>query len=142
MAYCTREDIQSRISEADLVRLTDEYDTGLVDWEKVDQAVTDAQAEVDSYCKRNHPVPFSNPVPAMVAKVCKDIAVYNVWSLKNAAPDDAEDRYGKAVVYLEKVAAGTVDLGGGSLEKIDDGGPESIKSSDSRTFTMERLEGF
>lgn len=142
MAYCTRDDIQSKLSESDLIRLTDEFNTGLPDMDKVDDAITDAQAEVDSYCVKRHTVPFPDPTPAMISKVTKDIAVYNVWSLKNAAPEATEDRYKKAVSYLEKIAAGTVELGGDSPDEVDDGGPESIKSADDRRFTMENMESF
>ncbi|MCK5099792.1 MAG: DUF1320 domain-containing protein [Desulfobacteraceae bacterium] len=142
MAYCTREDIDGKITEAELIRLTDESGTGLVDYTKVDNAITEAEAEVDSYCAKRHAVPFQPPVPSMIVKVCKDIAVYNTWSLKNAAPEDCEDRYARAVAYLKNVAKGIVDLGTGSTEEVDDGGPESIKSASDKIFTLGNMEGF
>lgn len=142
MAYCTREDIQEKISEADLIRLTDEFGAGIPDYAKIDNAITEAEAEVDSYCAKRHTVPFQPPVPAMITKVCKDIAVYNVWSIRNAAPEDCEDRYTRAVAYLKNVANGIVELGGDSPEETDDGGPSTTKSSDDKTFTMDSMEGF
>lgn len=142
MAYCTREDIKNKITEDNLIRLTDEFGAGIPDYDKVDNAITEAAAEVDSYCAKRHTVPFQPPVPSMIIKVCKDIAVYNVWSLKNAVPDDSDDRYKKAVSYLEKIANGTVELGGDSPEEIDDGGPAAGKSSEDRRFSMDNMEGF
>lgn len=142
MAYCTRENIQDKITDQDLIRLTDEAGAGVADFSKIDDAIAEAQAEVDSYCVKRHTVPFADPAPAMISKVCKDITVYNLWSLRHAAPDDCEDRYKKAVSYLEKIAAGTVDLGGDSPEQIDDGGPASTKSSSDRIFTMDSMESF
>ncbi|SDU26742.1 gp436 family protein [Desulfobacula phenolica] len=142
MAYCTREDIQGKISEAELIRLTDDSGTGIPDYSKIDTAITEAEAEIDSYCAKRHTVPFQPPVPSMISKMCKDIAVYNVWSLRNAAPDDCEDRYTRAVAYLKNVAKGIVDLGGDTPLEIDDGGPSSSKSSDDRRFSMDNMEGF
>ena len=142
MAYCTIEDIQGRITEDDLIRMTDEFGTGLPDTDKIADAIAEAEAEVDSYCAKRHTVPFAPPVPAMIVKVCKDIAVYNVYALKNAAHEDISDRYEKAVSYLKDVAKGIVDLTGPAAPEIDDGGPAASKSSDSRIFSMDSMEGF
>ena len=142
MAYCTIEDIKGRITEDDLLRVTDEFGTGLPDNDKIASAISDAEAEVDSYCAKRHTVPFAPPVPAMIVKVCKDIAVYNVYALKNAAHEDISDRYQKAVSYLKDVAKGIVDLGGVAAPEIDDGGPAAGKSSDTRAFSMAGMEGF
>ena len=142
MAYCTIEDIQGRITEDDLIRMTDEFGTGLPDTDKIADAIAEAEAEVDSYCAKRHTVPFQSPVPAMIVKVCKDIAVYNVYFLKNAASEKVSDRYQKAVSYLKDVAKGIVDLGGEAAPEIDDGGPAAGKSSDSRTFSLDSMGGF
>jgi phage gp36-like protein len=142
MAYCTRDNIEGKISNPDLIRLTDESGSGVVDYVKLDDAITEAEAEVDSYCAIRHTVPFQSPIPSMVIKICKDIAVYNVWSLRNAVPDDCEDRYQRAVAYLKNVAKGIVELGGDATEELDEGGPRASKSSDSRRFSMDNMEGF
>jgi phage gp36-like protein len=142
MAYITRVDIDGKITEDELIRLTDESGTGLVDYTKVDDAIADAEAEIDSYCASLYAVPFQSPVPPMIVKVCKDITVYNIWSLKNVAPEDCEDRYAKAVAYLKDVAKGIVELGSGSAEEVDDDGPQSIKTTSDRIFTLNKMEGF
>ncbi|MBU0969209.1 MAG: DUF1320 domain-containing protein [Proteobacteria bacterium] len=142
MAYCTTADIESKIDKDELIRLTDDAGAGTPDTTKIQEAITEAGAEIDSYCARLHTVPFPDPVPAMIVKVCKDIAVYNVYSLKNAAPEDCEDRYERSVAYLKNVARGIVDLGAGSPEEVDDGGPETIKTASDSIFTLGKMEGF
>lgn len=142
MAYCTIADIQDRISEQDLIRLTDDENTGAMDTGKIDDAIAEAAAEIDSYCAKRHTVPFSDPAPAMISKICKDIAVYNLWSLQNAVPENAADRHKKAVSYLKDIAAGTVQLGGDAPAEVDYDGPEASTSSENRIFTMDNMGSF
>ena len=142
MAYCTVADIQGRIDEAVLIRLTDETGEGLVDTDRVQEAIDDAQAEIDVYCSRLQSVPFSDPAPVIITKICKDMAVYNLYSLKNAAEEDVEDRYKRAVAFLKDVSNGVVDLGDDAPVQEDDGGPAAIKQAGTRTFSMDRMAGF
>ena len=142
MAYCFVSDILGRIDDAELMRLTDDDGMGSADTAKIQEAIDDAQAEIDSYCAKLYSVPFSDPVPAMIVKICKDIAVYNVYSLKNAADDDVESRYNRALKFLLSISKGLVKIGAGEPSTVSDGGPESLKPASDKTFSLKSMEGF
>ena len=119
--YCTEADIR-QILKADLL-------AQLVSGEAVaspeeaqqllsiiiEQAISDAGAEIDGYLAARYPVPLSKP-PTIISKYAKDLAVYNLVSrIGVGGGDDRENNYLKryqyAIKFLEMVAKGTVDLG-------------------------------
>lgn len=76
-------------------------------------AIADADAEIDGYLMKRYPVPMS-PVPAVICKYSKDIAVYNLVSRAGIDTNERESnyltRYKNAVTFLAKVAKGEVDI--------------------------------
>lgn len=76
-------------------------------------AIADADAEIDGYLMKRYPVPMS-PVPAVIGKYSKDIAVYNLVSRAGIDTSERESnyltRYKNAVTFLTKVAKGEVDI--------------------------------
>lgn len=77
------------------------------------EAIGDADAEIDGYLMKRYPVPMS-PVPAVIRKYSKDIAVYNLIS--RAGIDEGNGRtttltrYKNAIAFLTKVAKGETDI--------------------------------
>jgi phage gp36-like protein len=141
MAYSALEQIQQRVNETTLIRLT--TDSGdAVDLVTVEGAIADADAEIDGYVGRRHAVPL-DPVPPMLVKLSADIAVRNLYGLRpGSVPEEVKDRYKDAVRFLKDVSSGVVSLG------VDDpeGTPSAthktdIESSD-RVFSRTKLEGF
>lgn len=110
MAYCTQSDIEEKIELAELIAITDEDDTGLVDTDKVVRAIADADAEIDAYCGKRYKVPME-PVPAMLRKVSVAISIYNLFQGHSGAPEDREQDYKNAIAFLDRLAAGKVSLG-------------------------------
>lgn len=141
MAYCTPADILGIISEETLIQLTDDDDNGSVDMDKVDAAIADADAEVNGYCGARYGVPFS-PVPAIVKKLSTDIAIYNLFALRESVPDPRVKRYDNAIKFLTQVAAGKISLG----VSDPDGTPAKDErpdiASDDRLFDREKMSGF
>ncbi|MCB6345413.1 gp436 family protein [Enterocloster lavalensis] len=78
-----------------------------------DEAITDADAEIDGYLMKRYPVPMA-PVPAVISKYSKDIAVYNLISRAGIDTGERESnyltRYKNAIAFLTKVAKGEVDI--------------------------------
>src|SRR3989304_6022294 len=114
MAYCTHADLLQRLSEQDLIDLTDKTGTGELDSDAEARAIADADAEIDSYCGSNYTVPFS-PVPAMIRKISVDIAIYDLYGLNptQKLPDDIKARYEKAIRFLKDVGNGRGTFAGG-----------------------------
>ena len=80
----------------------------------IDEAIADADGEIDGYLAKRYRVPLS-PVPKVINKFSKDIAVYNLFS--RIGIDEGTDektylnRYNAAIKFLTLVAEGKVSIG-------------------------------
>ena len=134
MAYCIQADLLEQISEDELIQLTDDAGAGTVDTSVVDRAISDADAEIDSYCATRYNVPFS-PVPVMVRKTSVDIAIYNLFARRRGAPEDRQERYDNAIRWLKDVSRGLVSLGANAPVTDDDAGPAASTDKSDRIFS-------
>ena len=137
MAYCTQADLLEQISQDKLIQLTDDDDAGIVDSDMVTRAIADADAEIDSYCGTKYDIPFS-PVPVMIRKVSVDIAIYNLYTRRQGAPEDRKERYDDAISFLKDVSKGIASLGGDGPSADDDSGPEATTVKSDRVFSRGR----
>ncbi len=82
--------------------------------EIIEAAVKDADAEIDGYLNKRYPTPLHSP-PAVINKLSKDIALYNILSRNGMLRDEREnnyfERYKYAIKFLENVAKGIADIG-------------------------------
>jgi phage gp36-like protein len=143
VSYSTLDDIKKLIPEAVLIQLTDDEATGSVNQGRVDEAVKQADAEIDSYCGSRYMVPLPI-VPDLVRKFSVDIAIYNLYSRHmEVMPETRAERYKNAIRQLEAVSKGTVSLGiDPSPSASTDGRAETNKETDGNVFSREKLEGF
>ena len=144
MPYCAIEDIKKLLPEADLVQLTDDEGAGSVHQGRVEEAIAQADADIDSYLGAKYNVPLS-PAPAVVRKLSVDIAVYNLYSRRlEKVPETRSERYKNAVRMLEGIAKGTIAIGAATVPTAagDAGGPEATKPAKDRIFTRTTLEGY
>lgn len=143
MAYCTIDDLMEQISEDELIELTDDDNTGVVETSRTDRAIADADAEINGYCGKRYGVPLS-PVPALVRKFSADIAIWNLFSRKQIADEGREKRYTNAIRYLQDVAKGNATLGEGDPDTppSDAGAPRMASANPARVFTRGTLEGY
>jgi phage gp36-like protein len=145
VAYCTVDDIKSRIGEAELVQLTDDEATGTVSDSRIEEAIEDADREIDGHVGLGLAVPLS-PVPPVIRKLSADIALYNLFSRRSAVPvpDSRIERYKSAVAFLERVAAGKVSLGMGDPEGSprDPESPRFSEENPERAFTRSSMKEF
>lgn len=110
MAYCTLNDLKEKISEEELIQLTDDEQTGLIVTSRTDRAIADADAEIDGYCAGRFSVPF-DPVPPLMRKFSVDIAIYNLMQRREGADEEREKDYKNAIRYLQDVAKGNASPG-------------------------------
>ena len=114
MAYATRTDIDKRITQAELVRLTDESDSGIVDEAKVEAALEAADLEIDSYLAGNprYKLPLV-VVPPLLPSLAVDLALWNLYSIADAdgMPKTRTERRQAAVDILKRLADGSLTLG-------------------------------
>jgi len=137
MAYCAQNDLLDRITETELIDLTDDDDAGMIDGSKVTRAIADADVEIDSYCADRYTVPFS-PVPGMIRKLSVDVSIYNLYTRRSALkmPDVRQKNYDNAVHFLLNVSKGLISLGADAPAPTTDDGPETTHTRRDRKFTI------
>jgi len=139
MAYCILEDIRQVILDAELIQLTDDARSGVINESRMAQAIASADAEIDGYCAARYTVPFS-PVPPIIKKCSVDIAVYNLHARKAMSiPEARQVRYDNAVRILKDIASATVSLEEGAATEEKD---SAVVDSRRRRFTRHKLKGF
>ena len=142
MAYSTLTDIKKLIPEGSIIQLTDDENLGAVNQARVDEAIAQADAEIDSYCGSKYTVPFTT-VPDIVKKISVDIAIYNLYSRRvEEIPETRADRYKNAIRQLEGIAKGLISIGESITPPAETGGPEANKTDDDRTFTKDNLGNY
>lgn len=143
MPYCTLTDILKLIPEDTVIQLTDDEDIGTVNQARVDESIAQADAEIDSYCGGKYSVPFST-VPDIVKKISVDIAIYNLYSRRvEEIPETRAQRYKNAIRQLEGIAKGIISIGEDPEPSAPtQGGIETNKTTDDRTFSKDSLGGF
>ena len=143
--YCTVDDLRKQSSEEFLLRCTDDDGAGEINQAIIDEKISDAQMEIDSYCRTQYAVPFET-VPGLIRKLAVDIALYNLVS-KRGIDEESPDvilvkRYRDATKLLENLAKGIVTIG-----PITDGGPapqpqQASVFSSPRRFNRGSMRGF
>lgn len=108
--YSTLEDIKKLLPEATLRQLTDDEKTSSVNEQRVSEAISQADAEIDSYCSQVYQTPFTT-VPPVIKKCSVDMAIYHLYSRRvEAIPETRATRYKDAIRLLRGVVDGDVSL--------------------------------
>ena len=120
MGYCTQNgsnagDISpSKLAVTRLQQLTSEDGLSVVQ-SVIDQVISEADSDIDSYAGKKYVVPF-NPVPAKVKNLSVAIAVYKLHEKRIDAlveiPKSIRDMYDDAINFLKDVAKGVAVIDG------------------------------
>ena len=150
MSYSTRAEVREMLKDDALNAIIgDTFEEDEAEREAkigpiIDMAIGDADAEIDGYLAKRYAVPLA-PVPKVINKFSKDIAVYNLFS--RIGIDEGTDqktylnRYNAAVKFLTLVAEGKVSLGADA-----DGDPAAAAigftvKSNPRLFSRGQMRG-
>lgn len=110
----------------------------------IDAAIADADAEIDGYLAKRYAVPFS-PVPRVLNKFSKDIALYNLFSRMGI--DESTDqktylnRYNAAIKFLTLVAEGKVSIGAENEDPASAASTGFSVQANRRLFSRDQLNG-
>lgn len=141
MAYCTLADIYAQLYTAELLRLTDEAGTGLVDTTKVDTAIETADVEIDAYLGQQYSLPLATTLP-IITKLSVDLAIRNLYLLNaGGIPESRDTQAANAVRMLEKIAQGKLTLGVGDPQAGSSDNSVQIDAPE-RIFSRAKLTGF
>lgn len=134
--YAQVTDMQMRFGQEELEQLAPS-DTGAVDQSKVESALNDASAEMDTYLGSVYTLPLSDPNPYLKT-ICCDITRFRLWD--DAVSEEVRKRYEDAVAWLKKVVKGDVSLGIENTEEVFHAA--TSRSTSDRTFTRNSLDDF
>lgn len=107
-AYLTIEQFVLRAGLDATISLTDENGSGAVDAARLEAALLDAQAFVDSYLAARYAVPLASPIPSIVVTATYDIALARLY--RDALPDNVVARQTAAMRLLADLRSGTATL--------------------------------
>lgn len=145
MVYLTAAELAARYGQDRLIDLTDRDGDGLADDPMIAQALADASAEIDGYLAARYRLPLPT-VPAMLARIAGDIAIYRLLSLRRMGDiEDARRRYEDARKLLEAISRGTVSLGLSAAlppEQQPSLSLAAAKSGPAPVFGLDQMGGF
>ena len=151
MSYCTaaevldmlKEDMLNVIVGDDYIENEDERIQAITPI--VEQAIADADAEIDGYLAKRYKVPFEK-TPQVINKFAKDIALYNMVSRKGVDENDREKtyltRYNAAIAFLTKVAEGRISIGVSENNTEDAARIGFSMSNSPRLFSRGSMKGW
>lgn len=100
--YCTQQDLLDRMGEPELIQRSNRDGTGTLNSTVINQAITDACAEIDGYLTQQT-TPLSTVTPRLTSVAC-DISIYYLY--RGAMIEEVEKRYLKAVDFVQLVNIG------------------------------------
>lgn len=106
MPYCTQQNLIDRFDAAELIQRTDRANLGVIDAAVLAQAISDADAEINSYLTA-YPLPLAT-VPANLVRIACDITRYYLYD--DVVTDQVKARYDSAIKYLVQVGRGLISL--------------------------------
>jgi phage gp36-like protein len=108
MPYCTKQDVIDRFGENELMDLTDRDNMGVIVDSVLDQAISDASAEMDGYLGGRYQLPLVT-VPPVLKALCCNIARYKLYD--EQASEQVTKRFDAAIKFLFSVSKGEISLG-------------------------------
>lgn len=151
MAYCEPAEVRAMLKDDALnILIGDAYIEDPAEREAkilplIEGAIADADGEINGYAAKRYPVPLS-PVPKIISKFSKDIALYNLFSRIGIDESDREKtyltRYEAAIAFLRLLAEGKVDIGTEGLDSGKETARTGFKvAAQKRLFSRDSLKG-
>ena len=108
MAYCTKQNMVDRFGLEELIQLTDQANTGVVDDNVLNMAINDASGLIDSYLAGRYSIPLAT-IPSAINRIACDLTRY--WLYDDAVTDLVQKNHDAAISFLKDASNGVVQLG-------------------------------
>ena len=139
MGYATLENMKERFGDDEVYVAFDRNGDGVLDTSAVDQALTDADEEINTYLAARYQLPLVT-VPLVLTRLAAEIALYH-GSVGTAMTEEKRKRYEDAVRMLGKISSGAISLGL-TVSNVPDSREQVTVQSSARLFDDDELETF
>jgi phage gp36-like protein len=150
MPYATQADLAPlRITQKELIQLTDDTNSGQVNTAVVNAALEEASGWVDSYCRNRYTTPLQ--ASDTVKSLTLDRAVWLLFSRRRGVKvsETVSERHAEALAFLKDVSTGKAQLDQpvGDTPQGASGGPvvapgSNIPDDCSMRFRDDNLKGY
>ena len=150
MSYSTRAEVRAMLKDDTLNTIFgDAFHEDASEREElaepvIDEAIADADGEIDGYLAKRYQVPLS-PVPKVINKYSKDIAIYNLFSRLGISEDSEQKiyltRHDAAIKFLTLVADGKVSIGAEAEDPARAAAAGFTVKSSPRLFSRASMRG-
>lgn len=144
--YLTHSDLTDELGIAQLVSLTDDDQSDIVNVNALDKAIQYAEGVFDSYIRGRYSLPVATT--AMVRSICTDLAVYWLYRRRSEDTDGVfavkKTAFDEAIALLKSINAGKAGLDVPTISENSEF-PETpgqiliAENGGSRIFTNENL---
>lgn len=139
--YCSIEDIQKRLASETLRKLADCDEDGQPDSDVIEAAISDADAEIDTYLGNRYKVPLSSP-PALVRAMSVVLAIDSLFArVPGLISEEHRQRAEEVRQLLRYIAESDIDISQ-SPETILRSFVTSTTTDIPRIFSRETLTNF
>ncbi len=132
MSYCSTSDIQSIISNDDLVQLTNDTGGDFADTSKITEAIAYVDNIIDGYLRGRYDLPLVQ-VPDELRYIAADFVVYRLYSRRmyTEVPQSISEKYQNVIKILTQIQKGLFNLGVESSEGFNNPTIKTNKSGSS-----------
>ncbi|WP_448761898.1 gp436 family protein [Acinetobacter tandoii] len=111
--YATVEAMKRKFGETILIRLTDTEKPyqGVINMEKLNSAMQEANSEIDAYVGSRYPLPLQ-VIPPFLTEIGCNLARYYAVTGDLSENDPIKNRYESSIKTLTKISKGELTLGG------------------------------
>lgn len=140
--YATLADILEQVAEAELIALTDDTESAVVDQTVIERAITNAGTVIDAHCGSRYAVPF-DPVPELVRMYAVDLATYNLFSRRThvPVPEVITERQKQALAFLRQVQKGEASVGVPPIAAAAGESNSMLIPGNERLFSRDKMRG-
>ena len=136
--YATVKAMKLKFGETILIRLTDTERPyqGVINMEKLDSAMQEANSEIDAYVGSRYPLPLQTIPPFLIEIGC-NLARYYAVTGDLSENDPIKNRYESSIKTLTKISKGDLTLGGspaGESKPVQTSSNNVMFSVDRRDF--------
>jgi phage gp36-like protein len=108
MAYIAQSDLAARLTQQELIELTDDAGTGEVNQQVLTSIIEQASSLIDTYTGGRYQLPLA--VSEQVRGLALDIATYLLFLRRRRIAAEVQLAYDNAIALLRDVAAGRASL--------------------------------